>query len=675
MYHSTALSGVRVWNYRDWEAASSVDKLKRALLTSFCILQILDIRLDHCCLRQRGSLRRGIILEKCMKTEDLLRATRDVYLLVPRPGQSTSENLKFWSMPLKGLHGIFLKESVVSLRQQQESRGVTVSKVKSLKSTELYQSLAMTLGARSYEHWRAVESKRILGFLAENGMTRPADLIKWSYPPGFSGALTAGRLADRFFNSGLPLPKRLFTGVGSLLFAASGYGRMDIQELAGRYMYEDEERLEYCELHANEVILRAHHLKGSGGPEFLDLTGRMLLLNAISEGVGCSYNLLGDNLSDPRGSEPVLTLYKASDKELDFDRRLFHIFRTEIERSDDGWVEVLPLPGNDNIIFLKGLDGAFDWVIRDQRDKPFMANPLSPMFKSNELPSAMQNPKLDAHLYFRAGESRERLEHDAEHRYYAEGGSPANWPGYDKLLMRELVAGRGYAPPRPMYGQASMHFVSHRLNDQCLMISPLITIDEFWRFYEDSEWRRTRQDRAKKAKRDMKEHLSAVNLGDPGHLPVSVTWFDSIAFCRHYELQTGLPVRLLAVDEWKQISPVPLRDIEKDGWGDLTWRVTGGDGLTGGESTHRYKEGGVLHFRGDLSWSLNSAGLPFLSIVDFGEWLADYHSGYAPVANAATGKALMTGPLERDKCLAASTMQYKGLKVGFRICYVAQPDA
>lgn len=610
-----------------------------------------------------------------MKNENLLRATRIVNLLVPKPAQSISENQKFWSMSVTGLDKASLKDSVISLRKQHESRGVKVSKDKSLKSTELYKSLAISLGARSYEYWLDVEVDRILSFLSDNDMRRPADLIKWSYAPGFAGPLTAGRLADRFFNSGLPLPKRLFTGVGSLLFAPSGYGRLDIQALADRYIDGDEECLEYCERHANKVMLRAYDFKSSGGPEFLDLTGRMLLLNAISEGVGCCYNLLGDNLSDPREGDPVLTLYGASHKELDFDHRLFQIFRTEIELSDDGWVEILPLPGNDNIIFLKGADGAFDWVIRDQRDNPFIANALSPMFKSNELPSAMQNPKLDAHLYFSTGEWRERLEHDAEHRYYAEGGVAANWPGYDKLLMRELIAGRGYSPPRPTYGQASTHFVSHRINHQCLMISPLITIDEFWDFYQDSEWRRTRQDRAKKAKQDLKKHLSAVNLGDRGHLPVSVTWFDAIAFCRHYELKTGLPVRLLAVDEWKQISPAPLRDIEKDGWGDLTWRVVGGDGVTGGETTHRYKDGGVLQFADDLSWSVNSQGLPFLSIVDFGEWLSDYQFGYAPVANAATGKALRTGPLERDKCLAASTMQYKGLKVGFRICYVSQLDA
>jgi hypothetical protein len=615
-----------------------------------------------------------------MKTENLLRAMRDVYLLTTKPGLSASEDGRFWSMRLDGLHEEDIKKSVISLRQARGKHDISVSKIKSLKITELQKALAVTLGARSYDHWRETERPRILNFLAENGMIHPADLIKWSCLPAFAGALTAHRLADRFFNSGLPLPKRLFTGVGSLLFAASGYGRMDIQELAGKYMFEDEERLEYCQLYANEVVLRAEHLslKGPDAPKFVDLTGRMLLLNAVSEFVGNMYNLLGDNLMVPMLEAPVVTTYNVSEKETAFDRRLFQIFRAEIERTDDGWVEVIPLPGNDNIIFLKGADGKFDWVIRDQRDTPLIANSLFPVFKSNELPSATQNSKLAAHLYFRPGEWQDRLIYDAEYRHYAEGGSIATWPGYDKLLSRELVAGRGYVPPRPLDGRQERGFVPHRLKDRCLMISSLITVDDFWHFYENSEWRQIRAERLRKIKLTIEEDLAAVNLDDHGNLPASVTWFDAIAYCRHFEDKTGLPVRLLEVGEWHQICPSPARDIKKDGWGDLTWVLTGG-GLTGGESKHRFPEacpeGGSLRFGKDLTWSLNHEGLQFLSVVDFGEWLADYGSGYAPAANAATGRALRTGPLERDKCPAHLTMRYKGLKVGFRICYAAQLDA
>lgn len=619
-----------------------------------------------------------------MTTESLLRATRNIYLLVPQPGFSASEDAMYWAMSLDGLSDRSIKDAVISLRQDREKKQGPASKVKALKITALQNALAVTLGARSYDHWRETELPRIQAFLSDNGMTHPTDLIKWSNRPGFAGALTGQRLAERFFNSGLPLPRRLFTGARSMLYAASGYGRMDIQELAGKYMYHDEERLEFCLQRENEVVIRAHHFRKNGpdgpdAPEFLDLTGRMLMLNAVSEYVGTMYNLLADNLSDPIRQPPVFTCYGTRPEEDSLNQQIFELFRREIEQSVEGWVDVLPMPGNENIVFLKGADGRFDWVVRDQRDKPFTANSFHPIFNSDELPSALQSSKLAAKLYFTKGDWRERLEHLAESRHYAEGGSTANWPGYDKLIIRKLVADAAYLPPRPLHGQQDKSFTSHRLNDRCLMISPLVTVDEFWRFYADSEWRRIRVDRLSKAGLNIEADLDAVNLHDDGGAPASVTWFDAIAYCRDVENKTGLPVRLLDVEEWREVSPAPARDIVKDGWGDLTWVITGGDERTGTDSTHRYPEacpeGGWLRFGKDLTWSSNCEGLQFLSVVDFGEWLGDYGSGYAAAGNAATGKALMTGPLERDRCPAHLTMRYKGLKVGFRLCYAAQPDS
>lgn len=617
-----------------------------------------------------------------MTTESLLRATRNVYLLVPKPNASPSDDALYWAMGLDGLSDQHIKDAVTSLRHDREKKQVPVSKDKALKVTALQNALAHTLGGRSYDQWRATELPRILVFLSEHGMTRPSDLIKWPVRPLFASPLTAQRLAERFFDSGLPLPKRLFTGVGSMLFAPRGYGRMDSQELAGKPMYYDEERLEFCAARENEVMLRAHDLrvKGPDAPAYLDLTGRSLLLNSVSEYVGMMYNLLGDNLTDPMQVAPVFTMYGTSAKENALDQEIFAMFRREIEQSSAGWVNVIPMPGNDRIVFLKGADGTFDWVVRDQRDKPFTENSFYPIFRSHELPSAMLTSKLAARLYFSKGEWRERLEHLAESQHYADGGSTANWPGYDKLIYRKLIADAAYAPPRPLTGPQDHGFTPHRLKDRCLMVSPLVTVDEFWRFYEQSEWRRVRTDRLDKAGVRIEADLGAVNLHDVGDVPASVTWFDAIAYCRHVENETGLPVRLLEVEEWREIAPAPARDIVTQGWGDLTWVNMGGDGRTGTDSMHRYPEacpedGGWLRFGKDLTWSSNREGLRFLSVVDFGEWLGDYETGYAAAANAATGKALMTGPLERDRCAAHLTMRYKGLKVGFRLCYVAQPDA
>lgn len=617
-----------------------------------------------------------------MTTESVLRATRNVFLFVPQPGAQAADEALYWTMGLDGLSDQHIKDSVTALRQAREKKRKLVSRDKSLKITSLQNALAVTLGARSYDHWRENELPRILDFLSHNGMHRPADLITWPVRPGFAGVLTAQRLAERFFNANLPIPQRLFTGVGSLLFAAQRYGRLDIDELAGKAMFYEGDRLAFCAEHENDVMLRAHDLRSTGpnAPAFLDLTGRTLLLNGLSDRLGMMYNLLGDNLVDPMRQPPVFTIYGGEPEEISLDQQIFTMFRREIEQAVEGWVDVIPMPGNDHIVFLRGADGAFDWVVRDQRDQPFVGNRLHPIFRSEELPSAMRPSRLAAKLYFTKGVWQERLAHLAESRHYAEGGKCENWPGYDKLILRELVATAAYAAPRPSVGPQSHGFVPHRLADRCLMIGPLVTVDAFWRFYEHSEWRRVRAERLAKDGVRIEEDLAAVNLHDAGDLPASVTWFDAIAYCHYVEKESGLPVRLLDADEWRAIAPTPARDIEQDGWGDLTWGNVGGDGRAGWNSEHRYPDccpdgGGSLRFGEELTWSSNREGLPFLSVVDFGEWLGDYGDGRAAAANAATGKALLTGPLERDRCAAHLTMRYKGLKVGFRLCYVAQPDA
>ena len=615
-----------------------------------------------------------------MNTENLLRTARPVHLLIPRPGQPASAEQKFWAMRLEGLHYSHVKNSAKALRDARKRPDQPVSDDASLKVSGLHHGLAQALGSKSFDAWRNTEQE-LIDFLQTHGMTRPADLISW--PRMYSHRLTARQVSDRLFNSGLPMPERIFTGVGSKLCAASGRGRADIHRLSKGPVYGEEAKLNWCIARAEQIVLSLDREFDwdADAPDHLDLTGTDLLLHAFRlDHVARGYNLMGDNLVAPMHRPPEFRLYNASEEELSFDRRVFDIFRQEIDRFKSGWVEVIPFPGNDNIVFLKGSNGAFDWVIRDQRDEAFTGNPYHPILKNHELPTTMKVSELNAHLYFKTGEWYERLEHSSETRHYEEGGAAATWPDYPKLLMRELVATRrNYALPTQPKGRRDLNFVPHRLNGYCLMVSPPVTIQEFWRFFESSDWRDVRISRSSRTNTQLEADLAAVNLHDDDHLPASVTWFDALAYCRYYEQKTGLPVRLLEVEEWKQISPPPAQDIEKDGWGDLTWVVVGGDGKTGGETSHRYPEacagGGLLRFGKELTWTQNHQGLPFVSVVDFGEWLADYADGHAPVANGATGKALMTGPLDRDRCPAHLTMRYKGLKVGFRLCYVAHPDA
>lgn len=634
-----------------------------------------------------------------MTSPDLLRSVRDVYVLTEKPGQGVSQQPEYWALKLSGLHRDDLRAAGTALRDDRKGKAPS----ETLKPTVLYRNLAQALGAKDYDSWPDME-KRIFDFLSANSMTQPADLIQWNSPPGFSGRLMPRQVADCLFNSGNPLPKRIFTGVGSTLFAPSGYGRLDIHWLVAREgitTVSDQDYYEYCLQRADKHLLRATTFKkGVTAPEHIDLTGRMLMLNSVAEFIGCMYTLLGSNLLNPCISAPVFRSYNMSDEDRAFELKLFRLFREEIERSEEGWVDVLPMPGNNNLIFLRGPHGQFDWVVRDQRDQEYSTNPLSPIFKTNELPSAFLQSKLKAHLYFQRGRWLEKLEHDAESRHYNEGGNAHNWPGYAALVERELIAAEGFAKPRSISGAKSLDFIPHRQGKHCLMVSKLITIDAFWEFYErdnwseQNSWKMSRVEQAKKGSIEIEEHLSPVNFLDGGDLPVSLTWLDAMAFCGDYERRTGLPVRLLRVEEWKQIAPQPTLDLSKltrsfsritcksgepmppdEAYDLMDWAVYGGDDVRGGNSAHRYKPGGVLKFGLNLKWAANNEGLEFLAVTGFAEWLGDYSDGHAPTACAATGQALMGGAIERDLSPIHLSMKYKGAKVGFRLCYVAQPDA
>lgn len=626
-----------------------------------------------------------------MTLQELLGAQRAIYVLAEKPGFAIAADKQYWYLELGGLHSEHLTTSVARLRKQHLESANTRSKKQALKTTDLLHSLARALGAKSYDDWREREQPKIVALLAEHGMTQPTDLIKWAYPPGLVGVLKARQVSDRIFNSGLPMPQRIFTGVGSYLFAPSGYGRLDIDELAGRYA-EDDERYAFCRERSDDVLLRAEHMRDSDAPAPIELTGRTLMLNAVCEYVGCAYNMLGDNLVFPCPTSPELTIYRATDEEESFHLKLFEMFREEIERSDAGWVDVVPVPGNANLVFLKGSNGTFDWVVRDQRDVRLSSNPLYPFFEKEEVPTAMDTSQIAALRYFTPGDWQEKLEHDAEKRHYADGGTTSNWPGYDKLIERELMARYRVVAPRRAFGPASSRFVSHRVGNYRLMVSPLITIDQYASFLAETDWGRTRLEKAHKLGLDLERDLMSVNSGDSGDLPVSVTWLDAVAFCRDYERRHGLPVRLLEPEEWVQIAPAPSVDRSKvtpyraircksgewpmdPVYEQLDWAVVGSDGGRGKNSRDCYRPDGNLSFGPNLHWTRNGEGLPFLSVAGFFEWLSGYQRGFAPFAEAGRGivatRAGIFGSLEA----AHLAMRHEGAKVGFRLCYVAHPDA
>jgi hypothetical protein len=610
-----------------------------------------------------------------MNLESLLRSKRTPTLLVQKPSLDAHE---FWDVELLGLHHDQIKSSVSEFRSQRQKAGEKISQP-SLKNSDLLDNVAVALGARSYKHWLHEVEPALEGFINQHGLRQPADLIRWENAP-FMSSITARQIADRFFNSGHQIPKRLFTGVGNFMFAASGYGRIDLFDVGNRLTGKTDfaflphaEHIKFGTSFRDQVVLRAHRHNGwsANTPDYLDLTAQGLVLQAFDDLLSCSINLLGDSLVVPMVSPMELQLYKASEEDKEEHRQLFNLFRDEIERTEVGWVDVLPF--NENLVFLRATDGRFDWVVRDQREAPFSRNDLFPIFRSNELPEALDGKSVQAFLHYQKGIWLDQIKHQAEHHHYNSGGTLRDYPGQNKIVERYLAATEGHKPTNQPRAASNRQFTAHTLADKCLMVSDLISIAEFQKFFE-AEWQTLRDEKAAFAERNWSS-LPSMNALDPANLPVCLNWYDAIAYCKYLEKEEGLPVRMLSIEEWQAIAP--SRETIKALGSKAQAHVVEAVNLDGELlEPPTYSIEYITRFKDDPCWVRNEQGLEFLSSLTFGEWLGDYKGSapdnvWAPVACTASGIALGRGPLEREFFEAWYIGKNNHLKVGFRVCYVA----
>jgi hypothetical protein len=147
----------------------------------------------------------------------------------------------------------------------------------------------------------------------------------------------------------------------------------------------------------------------------------------------------------------------------------------------------------------------------------------------------------------------EQLRFEAESWYYAEGHTAKTYPGPNELLEGYLRHRGDYCPKAASHAR-SEHFVRVELpGRRAIHVSrEPITAQEFNAFMAASPgWANLRTG----------ADLSGANDGAHDGLSASMTYFDAVAYCKHVEQETGLPVRLLQVREMRDI--VRLTESEK----------------------------------------------------------------------------------------------------------------
>ena len=209
------------------------------------------------------------------------------------------------------------------------------------------KSLGLSGGFTAYaDHY-----KRIQDFCVEHDLRVRQDVYTPRAENLFGrGGIGRRQVSDRVFHSGLELPERIFTGYDRLRPSAEGEYEKPLPPISPADLEAWREWIE-------RVRRDPRQAEAALASEW------MWLDPAI--------NLLGDQLVAPRRRSQVALTYPDSEIRRQFQtlepqtRALVVLFRNQIEKTDAGWLEVRPF--SECLVFLKGRDGAYDFVFPNLR--------------------------------------------------------------------------------------------------------------------------------------------------------------------------------------------------------------------------------------------------------------------------------------------------------------------
>jgi len=509
---------------------------------------------------------------------------------------------------------------------------------------------------------------RVQRLMAEHGLRERRDLFE--VPEGELTFPLMKRqrraLADRIFFGPSPIPRRAFTGYGHDWQA---WSRIFGQVSAGGWD-DGDENFEPADIEKTREWIFAHMTELWGNLTFF--SDHLLDLGQPGRFEAATY-FTGDAGADERR----VTIRRQ--------RKVAETFRWFIDHREDGWIGIVPV--TDDLVLLKGPDGAYDLLWRNLRE----TKPPSPEKAGNrfglhplDMPSSVQaGQDFTIWNYYRRDAWDEKERHEAEIHHYASGGlAGPNYPGQEAILERWLRTSGAYArkPGLPEGKVVPAGFTAVTLaSGRSLLVSEMVTLSEYRRFTDETGYFERREG----------EDWSAANEGNPDSAPVGATLRDALAFCAWKERQLGVAVRLFTVDEHRELRPFASDHYRNLRLQDFPWEnfpprsglepsvawseprfleprpgvpaFPDGSGVSLGSrkrwiDAENYPPRAM--WREPLPW-VEHSGIRFIDAWDAYEWCAD---------GRIAGR-YWEGPIG-----IASWGEYKNLKVGFRIVIDREVD-
>lgn len=570
--------------------------------------------------------------------------------------------------PLRDVTPDALKLAAKQLIQDREA----------IQLTTAQNILARKLGVDGgFAEYREEYDSRLRQFMQDNQLECRCDLITpHSEFPIVS--LTPRQVSDGLFLSGRELPVRVFTG-----YNVDWYG------LNNRYFRYNPWRehpsfknfwLPYG------VVLEAVRKAKDQSPD----AAVAVLESAVAACyvlISAGANLLGEQLLSQRGefsheTRFIPRLYKqetmtaeefhAAEQQC---REVWRFFRLWIDQLSHGWVQVLPY--NSSLVFLKGERGLYDFLFPRFRDEEFDHNPFMPYLRNDDVPKSHDAYHFRRWLYYEYKGWLEEDKHHSELSFYCRGNMAVDYPTSEHLLRQHLIAIRKYSPPTKP-AKCADGFQAVLFGKTPLYVSDLITISQFLEFMS-----RNRDYAFYREELTDVDNWETVNSDSDQTLPAAVTWYDANAYAAWISKTKHLPVRLLTLEEFQQISNTLIAQSDS--------RTTNAVHIATAERLVRFSEPDgtpinghppymdevgfqslLLHYDpSQVAWGKTSSGLRILMSHDFGEWLNDI-AGAA--INPLTGGSLSEPTLNPLSAPfnATSCGKYKSKKIGFRLCYLGE---
>lgn len=536
-----------------------------------------------------------------------------------------------------------------------------------ISHTTILNAVVSSLGFKGgFASYQSHFESELVPFMKENGLIKHADLFH-RRKKGYLNSVpqvSPQALSERLFFSGRGIPNKVFTGYDfNFLPLDDGNDFMNLNH--------------FMPIHAKygagwgdsiEDIIHWKKIVGEKGQlEIACQNGKKYRLIELVAGGFVKWcfltgNLIGDSFFQPMKRPAEVQLYgDLSASEINRYRLMFSFFRELIEEGDEGWVDIIPF--NPNLIFLKGRDGDFDFVFKNQRDKRFKHEAFGGSMRISDVPSFIEDYHFDRWQYFEHCGWREYEKHEAEEFFYASGGTPNEYPG-TSVVYKNYYRDKGLYSPRYSVKCNKLldRFSRVSCKGELLAVSNVVTISEFSVFAKENP------DYLAERKGDS---LKPVNDEQDKELPVSLTWFDAVRYIKWYQDVTGVAVRLLTLNEYKAIREVNTlhgRDASKyDKRRDIIFYNEQNEPYQGHPPYMGREEFDDLVFRFSPKFKESEFGndLKFYSSNFFAEWLVE-----KTCIRSGNLKGFYNDDLVvRSPPPCDSTGKYKSLKIGFRLCY------